>query len=62
MAMNGFQELKQAAELLEAVAEDLALPGISNRLSTAAALIDQAAEKIATLPGNGECDSDSTLD
>ena len=34
--MDGFQALKQAAEMLEEVAEDLALPGISNRLSTAA--------------------------
>jgi hypothetical protein len=60
--MNGFEQLKQAAELLEAVAEDLALPGISNRLSTAAALIDQAAESIASLPSNDGWDSDSTLD
>jgi hypothetical protein len=60
--MNGFEQLKQAAELLEAVAEDLALPGISNRLSTAAALIDQAAESIASLRSDGGWDSDSTLD
>ena len=60
--MDGFHALKQAAEMLEAVAEDLALPGISNRLSTAAALIDQAAETIASPPSNGEWDSDCTLD
>jgi hypothetical protein len=44
--MESALNLREAARLLEQVAEDLDIAGISPRLYAAAALIDQAAQEL----------------